>query len=87
MNDPKYMQILQNEIKQIFNYSIGCGTVANENYHSEFIDQDTIPSVLKLLQGMSNVTLTWAGNQVSVQAANSADAQRLAGQIRGLTKM
>lgn len=86
MNDPKYMQILQNEIKQIFNYSIGCGAVANENYHSEFIDQDTIPSVLKLLQGMSNVTLTWAGNQVSVQAANSADAQRLAGQIRGLAK-
>lgn len=86
MNDPKYMQILQNEIKQIFNYSIGCGAVANENYHSEFTDQDTIPTVLRTIQGMPNVSLDWIGNQVSVRAATNSEAERLAAQIRSLAK-
>lgn len=86
LNNPQYMEILQKEIKQIFNYNIGCGALTSEIYHSEFIDQDTIPTVLKLLQGMPNVSLSWVGNQVAVQAASSADAERLASQIRGLAK-
>src|SRR5690606_22467014 len=30
LNNPQYMEILQNEIKQIFNYNIGCGTENND---------------------------------------------------------
>ncbi|MCO8096177.1 OmpA family protein [Acinetobacter lwoffii] len=86
LNNPQYMEILQNEIKQIFNYNIGCGALSSEIYHSEFIDQDTIPSVLKALQGMPNVSLDWIGNQVSVRAATNAEAERLAAQIRSLAK-
>lgn len=86
INDPQYMEILQNEIKQIFNYNIGCGSENNDNYHSEFTDQDTIPSVLKAMQGVPNVSLHWEGKQVSVQAGNSADAERIAGEIRQLAK-
>ena len=86
LNNPQYMEILQNEIKQIFNYNIGCGALSSEVYHSEFIDQDTIPSVLKALQGMPNVSLDWIGNQVSVRAATNAEAERLAAQIRSLAK-
>lgn len=86
LNNPQYMEILQNEIKQIFNYNMGCGALSSEIYHSEFTDQDTIPSVLKALQGMSNVSLDWIGNQVSVRAATNAEAERLAAQIRSLAK-
>ncbi|KGT46509.1 OmpA family protein [Acinetobacter sp. HR7] len=86
LNDPQYMQILQNEIKQIYNYNIGCGTANNQNYHSQFIDQDVIPTVLKSIQGVPNVSLNWMGDQVSVQAANSADAVRIASEIRHLAK-
>lgn len=64
LNNPQYMEILQNEIKQIFNYNIGCGALSSEVYHSEFIDQDTIPTVLRTMQGMPNVSLDWIGNQV-----------------------
>ena len=86
LNNPQYMEILQNEIKQIFNYNIGCGALSSEVYHSEFIDQDTIPTVLRTMQGMPNVSLDWIGNQVSVRAATNAEAERLAAQIRSLVK-
>ncbi|MDH5818823.1 OmpA family protein [Acinetobacter pseudolwoffii] len=86
LNNPQYMEILQNEIKQIFNYNIGCGALSSDVYHSEFIDQDTIPSVLKVLQGRPNVALDWIGNQVSVRAETNAEAERLATQIRSLAK-
>ena len=86
LNNPQYMEILQNEIKQIFNYNIGCGALSSEVYHSEFIDQDTIPTVLRTMQGMPNVSLDWIGNQVSVRAATNVEAERLAAQIRSLAK-
>lgn len=80
------MEILQKEVKQIFNHPTGCGAENYANYHSEFIDQDVIPSVLKMLKGVPNVNLNWVGNQLSIQAANPADAERLASQIRPLAK-
>ena len=86
LNNPQYMQILQDEIKQIFNYNIGCGALSSDVYHSEFIDQDTIPTVLRTIQGMPNVSLDWIGKQVSVRAATNAEAERLAAQIRSLAK-
>ena len=86
LNNPQYMEILQNEIKQIFNYNIGCGAPSSEIYHSEFTDQDTIPTVLRTIQGMPNVSLDWIGNQVSVRAATNSEAERLAAQIRSLAK-
>lgn len=86
LNNPQYMEILQNEIKQIFNYNIGCGALSSDAYHSEFTDQDTIPTVLRTIQGMPNVSLDWIGNQVSVRAATNAEAERLAAQIRSLAK-
>lgn len=45
-----------------------------------------IPSVLKMLKGVPNVNLNWVGNQLSIQAANPTDAERLASQIRPMAK-
>ncbi|MFH7764484.1 OmpA family protein [Acinetobacter sp. BSP-28] len=81
-----YIDILQQEIKQIFNHNTGCGVENNSRYHSEFIDQDVIPSVLKLVKGVPNASLTWVGNQLSIQTANPADAEQLAAKIRPLVK-
>ena len=61
--------------------------MSSDAYHSEFTDQDTIPTVLRAIQGMPNVSLDWVGNQVLVRAATNAEAERLAAQIRSLAKM
>ncbi|KAA0988079.1 OmpA family protein, partial [Pseudonocardia sp. EV170527-09] len=63
-----YVEILQKEVKQIFNNSIGCGADMQSMYHTEFIDQDAIPSVISALKGVPNVNLTWFGNQLSIQS-------------------
>ncbi|TCH63013.1 OmpA family protein [Acinetobacter sp. ANC 4862] len=81
-----YIDILQKEIKQIFNHNNGCGVETNASYHTEFIDQDAIPSVLKLVKGVPNASLTWMGDQLSIQTANPADAEQLAAKIRPLVK-
>ena len=81
-----YIDILQKDIKQIFNHNIGCGVETNASYHTEFIDQDAIPSVLKLVKGVPNASLTWMGDQLSIQTANPADAEQLAARIQPLVK-
>ncbi len=86
LNNPSYLDILQKEVKQIFNHTPGCGADTSAANHTEFTDQDTIPSVLKLIKGVPNLSLSWIGDQVSVQAANAADADRVAAEIRNLAK-
>ena len=55
-------------------------------YHTEFIDQDAIPSVISALKGVPNVNLTWFGNQLSIQSQDPANALKVADQIKlGLT--
>ena len=81
-----YIDILQKDIKQIFNHNIGCGVETNASYHTEFIDQDAIPSVLKLVKGVPNASLTWMGDQLFIQTANPADAEQLAAKIQPLVK-
>ncbi|TCB51483.1 OmpA family protein [Acinetobacter sp. ANC 4779] len=81
-----YLDILQKEIKQIFNHNIGCGVETNVSYHTEFIDQDAIPSVLKLVKGVPNASIIWMGDQLSIQTANPTDAEQLATKIKPLVK-
>jgi OmpA-OmpF porin, OOP family len=81
-----YIDILQKEIKQIFNHNIGCGIESNPSYHTEFIDQDAIPSVLKLVKGVPNASIIWMGDQLSIQTANPTDAEQLATKIKPLVK-
>lgn len=81
-----YIDILQKEIKQIFNHNIGCGVETNASYHTEFIDQDAIPSVLKLVKGIPNASIIWMGDQLSIQTANPTDAEQLATKIKPLVK-
>ena len=84
VNNTSYLNILQNEVKQIFTHPTGCGAEDDAAYHTQFIDQESIPSVLKLLKGVPNASLTWMGDQLSIQAANNADASRLISQVKGL---
>lgn len=86
VNNSSYIDILQQQVKQIFSHPLGCGAAADASYHTEYIDQDAIPSVLKLVLGTPNVSLNWVGDQLSIQSAHPQDAERLAGQIKNLAK-
>ena len=82
--DLKYQEILQGEVRQIFSHPSGCGVETQQSYQMEFIDQNALPSVIKLLQGTPNAFINWTDHQIVLQASRQADAQRLANQIRPL---
>ncbi len=86
VNNSSYIDILQQQVKQIFNSPLGCGAAAEASYHTEYTDQDAIPSVLKLLHGVPNVSMNWIGDQLTLQTGNPAETERLASQIQTLAK-
>lgn len=86
LNNPKYMDILQKEVKQIFNNPTGCGADSNPMYGNNFADQDLIPTVLKHVKGVPNTNLEWQGDRLTIQSANPADAENLAAKINPLLK-
>ena len=86
VSDVNLMNTLQKEIKQIFNAGTACGVDTSANYHNQFTDQDAIPSVMKALKGIPNLSLAWVGDQVSVQASNPADAEKAVTLIKGIAK-
>lgn len=84
--DANDLEVLQEQVKQIFNSPNSCDTDMNHAYHHALIAQESLPSILKFIQGMPNVALTWVGDQVSVQAASHQDAQKIADYIRSIAK-
>lgn len=85
-SNKSYIDILQAEVKQIFAHPVGCGVDDNNQLHENFIDQDAIPSVLKIIKGTPNVSITWMGDQLSIQTESNTTATELAQKIRPLVK-
>lgn len=85
IGNPTFVENIQKEVKQLFNHSIGCGIDSSQQYHAELIDQNALSSVIKLLKGAPNTTLTWTGNEIALQGTDNTSIQRLADQIRAIT--
>ncbi|USE84400.1 OmpA family protein [Acinetobacter tibetensis] len=85
-SNKSYIDILQTEVKQIFTHPVGCGADDNSQFHQTLIDQEAIPSVLKMIKGTPNVSMTWMGDQLSIQAKSNAVATELAQKIQPLVK-
>lgn len=83
--DLQYIDILQAEVKRIFNHVNGCGAEHHSQYQQSFVNQDALPSVLKLLKGVPDTLVTWQGTQIFVQSANNTRAQAIASEIQRLT--
>lgn len=84
IGNPTFTDIIQTEVKQLFNHPIGCGVDSSQQYHSELIDQNGLSSILKLLKGVPNATLTWTGSEIALQGADATAMQNLAAQIKPL---
>lgn len=86
IGNEQFTTALQNEVKQIFSHSIGCGIDSSESYNAELIDQNSLVSVLKLVKGIPNASLTWTGNEILLQGADPATLKTLADKIKPLVK-
>lgn len=84
IGNPTFTESIQQEVKQLFNHPIGCGIDSSQQYHAELIDQNALSSVLKLLKGSPNTTLTWTGNEITLNGKDAAATQTLADKIKAL---
>jgi len=82
ISDLKYVDILQGEVKYTFSHPTGCGVDTQSIYHASFMNQDALPSVLKIVQGVPNSSITWTGKEINIQSSRNGDAQSLVSQIR-----
>ena len=82
IGNPSFTDIIQKEVKQLFNHPVGCGIDSSQQYNAELIDQNGLSSILKLLKGVPNTTLTWTGNEISLQGQDQAGLKMLADKIK-----
>lgn len=84
IGNPTFTDIIQSEVKQLFNHPVGCGVDSSQQYHAELVDQNGLSSILKLLKGVPNANLTWTGSEILLQGTDAAAMQKLADQIKPL---
>lgn len=84
IGNPSFTDIIQKEVKSLFNHPVGCGIDSSNQYNAELVDQNGLSSILKLLKGVPSTTLTWTGNEISLQGQDAAATQALADKIKGL---
>ena len=85
IGNPSFVENIQKEVKQLFNHPIGCGIDSSQQYHAELIDQNALSSVIKLLKGSPNTTLTWTGSEIALQGSDANAIQALADKIKAIT--
>lgn len=84
IGNPTITETIQQEVKQLFNHPMGCGIDSSTKYAPELVDQNGLSSVLKLLRGTPNTTLTWTGSEIVVQGTDANVVEKLATQIKPL---
>ena len=78
-----FIDQLKAKVKSVFGAD-NCDATADSQYASDFTDQNAIDQVLAKIKGIPNVSLAWIGNQLTIQAPDAAQAQKLADEIKGL---
>ena len=85
IGDASFITTLQQQIKKIFNHAPGCVT-GTQGFTANLTDQSALESVLQLIKGVPNVSLTWTGSQLTLTGTDVATLERLKGQIQPLLK-
>ena len=84
LNNPTYLEKLQQQVKQVFNASSDCKADTSTMYAQDFVDQAALSNVLNHVKGIPNTQLEWKADQLIIQSANPKDAEGLAAKIKPL---
>lgn len=84
IGNPTFIQILQQDIKQLFKHPLGCEVDSSNKFRSELVNQSALSEVLKRVQGVPNISLIWTGSEISIQGPDIDAVKKLAEQIKPL---
>lgn len=84
IGNPSFIETLQAKVKALFNHQTGCDVDSSEQYNAELTDQNGLADILQLVKGSPDTTLTWTGNEISLEGKDGAALQTLADKIKAL---
>ncbi|OTG65985.1 OmpA family protein [Acinetobacter silvestris] len=75
---------IKSQLSSIFGQAEICHASADQQFAGELTDQQAMEKVFAKIKGIPNVSLVWVGNQLTVQAPDLAQAQKLAEELKVL---
>ncbi|OTG83115.1 OmpA family protein [Acinetobacter sp. ANC 4648] len=75
---------IKSQLSSIFGQADICHASADQQFAGELTDQNAMAKVFAKIKGLPNISLVWVGNQLTIQAPDVAQAQKLADELKGL---
>lgn len=75
---------LNNAIHSVFGTQYSCNSVVNPAYGSSIAGQDKMTTIFNLIKPYPNASLIWTGNQLMINAPDTATINQLVEQIKGI---
>ena len=84
VGDAALNSTLNTAIRNVFGSQYACNSQVNPAYSSTLPGQDKIETILKLVKPYPNTSLTWSGNQLVINAPDTATINQLVDQIKAI---
>jgi outer membrane protein OmpA-like peptidoglycan-associated protein len=84
VGDAGLNSMLNTAIGNVFGSQYSCNTLVNPAYSSTLPAQDKMQTILNLVKPYPNASLTWTGNQLVINAPDTATINQLVDQIKGI---
>lgn len=75
---------LKGAVAAVFGQADQCQIIANTAYAGDLPDQNAVNQMLTKIKGIPNISLAWIGDQLTIQAPDLAQAQKLADELKGI---
>lgn len=84
VGDAALNSALNNAIHSVFGTQYSCNSVVNPAYGSTIAGQDKMATIFNLIKPYPNASLIWTGNQLMINAPDTATINQLVEQIKGI---
>lgn len=84
IGDAALNNLIGGAINRVFGTQYSCNTLVNPAYSATLPGQDKMETILKLVKPYPNASLTWSGNQLVINAPDSATITQLVDQIKAI---
>jgi outer membrane protein OmpA-like peptidoglycan-associated protein len=84
VGDAALNSTLNSAIGNVFGSQYACNTLVNPAYSNTLPGQDKLETIFNLVKPYPNASMTWSGNQLTINAPDTATINQLVEQIRGI---
>ena len=84
IGDQGFLATLQTQVKQVLSATKDCDVDTSQTHAASFTDKDALAGVLGALKGVSNASLEWVGDKITLRAGDAAALEALTAKVKAL---